>query len=244
MRGARWPAGRIAQSRGLAERPYQSERRQPRAVRGARPGLCRPIGRRHLRRDRRRHDAAGVATGTPYFTREFYAAASRQLAEDGIFAQRFPYVDFGPWPVRSMLATLKSVFSQVAAIEAGGGDFVLLATNSPKGLNRPDLLKRFQSPQVGRAFSHVGWDWSVALNLGAYWGEKCNALAEGAAINTASNGLFAYRLPQETMRWGAKREELAEVLNPHAGRIAEWPNADGNDPEFIRRLSDVLRQRS
>jgi spermine/spermidine synthase len=188
-------------------------------------------------------DGAGVATGTPYFTREFYAAASRQLAEDGIFAQRFPYVDFGPWPVRSMLATLKSVFSQVAAVEAGGGDFVLLATNSPKGLNRVDLLKRFQSPQVGRAFSHVGWDWSVALNLGAYWGEKCDALAEGAAINTASNGLFAYRLPQETMRWGAKREELVELLNPHAGRIAEWPNADGNDPEFIRRLSDVLRQR-
>jgi hypothetical protein len=188
-------------------------------------------------------DAAGVATGTPYFTREFYAAASRQLAEDGIFAQRFQYVDFGPWPVRSMLATLKSVFSQVAAVEAGGGDFVLLATNSPKGLNRPDLLKRFQSPQVGRAFSHVGWDWSVALNLGAYWGEKCDALVQDAAINTASNGLFTYRLPQETMRWGAKREELVKALSQHAGRIAEWPNAEGNDPEFIRRLSDVLRQR-
>ncbi len=77
-------------------------------------------------------EGAGVATGTPYFTREFYAAASRQLAEDGIFAQRFQYVDFGPWPVRSMLATLKSVFSQVAAVEAGGGDLVLLATNSPR----------------------------------------------------------------------------------------------------------------
>jgi hypothetical protein len=188
-------------------------------------------------------DPAGVATGAPYFTREFYAAASRQLAADGIFAQRFGYVDFGPWPLESVLATLKAVFSQVAAVEAGGGDFVLLATNSPKGLNRPDLLKRFQSPQVGRTFSHVGWDWSVALNLGAYWGEKCDALAHGAALNTASNGLFAFRLPQETMRWGPKREELVAVLNPHAGRIAEWPNADGNDPEFIRRLSDVLRQR-
>jgi hypothetical protein len=33
------------------------------------------------------------------------------------------------------------------------------------------------------------------------------------------------------------------VLNPHAGRIAEWSNAEGNDPEFLRRLSDVLLQR-
>jgi hypothetical protein len=188
-------------------------------------------------------DPAGVATGTPYFTREFYAGIAGQLAADGIFAQRFRYVDFGPWPVRSVLATLKSAFAQVAAIEAGGGDLVLLATNSPRGLSRPDLLKRFQAPQVGRAFAHVGWDWSVALNLGMYSGEGCQILIQGSPLNTASNGLFSYGLPQETMRWGPKREELARALSSHTGRIAEWPNVDGNDPELLRRLSDVLMQR-
>ena len=45
------------------------------------------------------------------------------------------------------------------------------------------------------------------------------------------------------MRWGPKREELVRVLSAHAGRIAEWPNVEGNDPEFLRRLSDVIRQR-
>ncbi len=188
-------------------------------------------------------DPPGVAAGTPYFTREFYVGVAGQLGVDGIFAQRFGYVDFGPWPVSSVLATLKSVFAQVAAVEAGGGDLVLLATNSPRGLNRPDVLKRFQAPQVSRTLSHVGWDWSVALNLGAYWGEGCEELIRGSLLNTAANGLFAFGLPQETMRWGPKRDELVQALSSHAGRIGEWPNVDGNDPELLRRLNDVITQR-
>lgn len=188
-------------------------------------------------------DPASVADGGPYFTRDFYAGVRSQLGVDGIFAQRFQYVDFGPWPVCSVLATLKSVFADVAAIEAGGGDLILLATNSPRGLDRPELFERFQSPQVKRSLSQAGWDWSVALNLGAYWGEGCESLASGAPTNTASNGLFVFRLPQETMRWGAKGNELAKTLNPHSGRLAEWPDVEGNDPEFLRRLSDVLLER-
>jgi hypothetical protein len=189
-------------------------------------------------------DPAGVARGTPYFTREFYAGIAGQLSGDGIFAQRFRYVDFGPWPVRSVLATLKDTFAEVAAIEAGGGDLVLLATNSPRGLSRPDLVKRFQAPQVGRTFAHIGWDWSVALNLGIYSGAGCEELIQGSPLNTASNGLFAYGLPQETMRWGPKREELLQALSSHTGRIGEWPNVEGNDPELLRRLSDVVLQRN
>jgi hypothetical protein len=187
-------------------------------------------------------DPAGVATGAPYFTREFYAGLVGQLAPGGIFAQRFRYVDFGPWPVRCVLATLKDVFGEVAAIEAGGGDLVVLATNSPRGLCRPELLKRFQAPQVGRTFAHIGWDWSVALNLGAYSGKGCEELSQGSPLNTALNGLFAYGLPQETMRWGPKREELLKAFSSHTGRIAEWPNVDGNDLELLRRLSDVMMQ--
>jgi hypothetical protein len=187
---------------------------------------------------------AGIATGAPYFTREFYAGIAGQLADHGIFAQRFRYVDFGPWPVRSVLATLKGAFSEVAAIEAGGGDLVLLATNSPRGLSRPELLKRFQTPQVGRTFAHIGWDWSVALNLAIYSGKGCEDLIQGSPLNTASNGLFAYGLPQETMRWGPKREELLKALSSHTGRIGEWPNVEGNDPELLRRLSDVVLQRN
>jgi Spermine/spermidine synthase domain len=188
-------------------------------------------------------DAPGIATGTPYFTREFYKGVARQLAADGIFAQRFQQVDFGPWPLESVLATMKSVFAEVAAVEGGPGDLVLLGTTSRQGLSRPGLLARFQSPQVVRTMAGIGWDWSVALNLAAYSGKGCDALLQPwPPINTSANGLFAFRLPQETMRWGPKGEEMLSALAPHAGRIAQWPNVDGNDPELLRRLADVVAQ--
>jgi hypothetical protein len=185
---------------------------------------------------------SGVSQGTAHFTREFYAGAARQLSTNGIFAQRFQQVDFGPWPLQSVLATLKSVFSHVAAIEVAPGELALLATQSDQGLDRPNLLERFQTPQARRILAHLGWDWSIVLNLATYSGDQCAALTRGSAINTAANGLFAFRLPQETMRWGPKNEELAATLGPHAGRMAQWPNVDGNDSALLRRLSDVMRE--
>ena len=185
---------------------------------------------------------SGVSRGTANFTREFYAAAARQLAADGIFAQRFQQIDFGPWPLQSVLATLKSVFPHVAAIEVAPGELALLATKSENGLDRPNLLERFQTPQARRTLARLGWDWSIVLNLAAYADEGCDALTRGAPINTAANGLFAFRLPQETMRWAPKSEELAAVLSPHAGRMAQWPHVDGNNVELLRRLSDVMRE--
>jgi hypothetical protein len=185
---------------------------------------------------------SGVSQGTAHYTREFYAAAARQLAYDGIFAQRFQQVDFGPWPLQSALATLKSVFAHVAAIEVAPGELALLATQSDKGLGRPHLLARFQTPQARRTLAHLGWDWSIVLNLAAYSGKGGDALSRGATLNTAANGLFAFRLPQETMRWGPKNEELVAALSPTAGRMAQWPHVDGNDPLFLRRLSDVMRE--
>jgi hypothetical protein len=185
---------------------------------------------------------SGVSQGTAHFTREFYAAAARQLAADGIFAQRFQQVDYGPWPLQSALATLKSVFNHVTAIEVAPGELALLATQSELGLSRPNLLERFQTPQARRTLSHLGWDWSIVLNLATYSDDDCLAITRGASLNTAANGLFAFRLPGETMRWGPKNEELAAVMGPHAGRMAQWPNVDGNDTSLLRRLSDVMRE--
>jgi hypothetical protein len=185
---------------------------------------------------------SGVSQGTPHFTREFYAGAARQLAADGIFAQRFQQIDYGPWPLQTALATLRSVFAEVAAVEVAPGELVLLGTQSASGLARPHLLERFQTPQTRRTLAHLGWDWSIVLNLAAYAGNGCDAVSSDATINTAANGLFAFRLPQETMRWGPKAQELASVLSAHAGRIAQWRNVNGNDTELLRRLSDVMRE--
>ncbi len=188
---------------------------------------------------------SALMRATPCFTAEFYNRAASRLAEDGIFCQRFQQVDYGPWPLRIAARTIQAAFDDVAAVETGSGEMVLLATNSPKGLVREKLLERLQTPHVRRVLSQIGWDWSVVLNLTAYGDAALAEFAgEGAAgMNTAGNGRFAFRLPQEVMRWGPKWQDLQQQLSQRRERFLEWIGDDGEDPDVLRRLAEVAGQR-
>eukprot|EP00913_Durusdinium_trenchii_P023436 g22014.t1 len=190
-------------------------------------------------------DQSALLQTTPYFTRGFYQGVSRQLAEGGIFCQRFHQVDYGPMPLQTTVKTLQSVFRHVAAIEIAAGEMALLATNSEKGLSREGLVSRFRAPNVCRTLAEIGWDWSIPLNLTAYGHEGLREFADATPtpMNTIANGRLAFRLPQEVMRWGPKRRELAQLITPHGSRFAESKGIDSRDPEFLRRLSEVTGQR-
>ncbi|MCH7687319.1 MAG: hypothetical protein IH899_11665, partial [Planctomycetes bacterium] len=190
-------------------------------------------------------DQAMLMQSTPYYTLEFYQRVSRRLKEDGIFCQRFQQIDFGVRPLQVLVKTLQSVFDEVIAIESGAGELLLLGSNSSQGIARDGLLDRLQAPQVRRTLGELGWDWTVPLNLAAY---RHQSLAEfskagDAGINSAANGLFAFGLPQEVMRWGAKWQELQQRLSKHRNRLLKWDNVEEPDPEIIRRLEEVVRQR-
>lgn len=189
--------------------------------------------------------ASALMRATPYFTVEFYTRAADRLAEDGIFCQRFQQIDYGSWPLRIAARTIQAAFDNVAAVETASGEMILLATNSSKGLTREKLVERLQAPHVRRVLSQAGWDWSVALNLTAYGDTVLAEFArDGAAgMNTAGNGRFAFRLPQEVMRWGSKWQDLQQQLWERRERILEWVGDDGEDPDVLRRLSEVAGQR-
>ena len=51
-----------------------------------------------------------------------------------------------------------------------------------------------------------------------------------APVNAARNGLFAFRLPVETVRRGAKREELAERSYPSPDESPSGPTPRGTIP--------------
>jgi len=190
-------------------------------------------------------EPSALLKATPYFTREFYQRAARQLSRDGIFCQRFHQVDYGPRPLQTVTKTLQSVFGSVAAIETAGGEMVLLATNSAEGLVRDGLVERFQAPHVRTVLSRVGWDWSLPLNLTALSDDGLKAMRGGTAtrVNTASNGAFAFTLSREMMRWGPKWQELAGTIAPHSTRFLAAEGIDGNDPVLLRRLSELTGQR-
>lgn len=186
-------------------------------------------------------DQSALLRSTPYFTRGFYQRVSSRLSEDGIFCQRFQQMDYGPGPLRTAAKTLQSVFQNVVAIEIAAGEMALLATNSEQGLVREGLVERMQSPHVRTVLSRIGWDWSLPLNLTAcsHNGLQTIIDAEPTKLNTASNGQFAFRLPQEMMRWAPKHQELLAAIAPVGTRFLESDGIDGNDEVLLRRLSEL-----
>ncbi len=190
-------------------------------------------------------DQSVLLHSTPYFTRGFYSRIVGQLTDDGIFCQRFHQVDYGPMPLQTVVKSMQSEFSHVAAIEIAAGEMALLATNSDRGLSRGKLVDRFQAPHVRNVLARIGWDWAFPLNLTAYGTEglKQFAAATPTKANTAANGAFAFGLPQEVMRWAPKWQELLTLLAPHGTRLLEAKGVKGNDPELLRRLGELAGKR-
>ena len=181
----------------------------------------------------------------PCFTTEFYRSAAKSLSRDGIFSQRFFQIDYGAFPLASVVESMQLAFSDVMAIEIGLGEMVLLGTNSEKGLNRPGLIDRLQAAHVRVVLSEIGWDWTIPLSLSVFDNEGLHRFVqkgEGSA-NSTSSGWLAACLPKEVMRWGPKWREFRETLVPSATRLLASRNIDGNEPTLLRRVGEVAGQK-
>jgi len=190
-------------------------------------------------------DSAALLKSAGSYTVEFYRHAASRLTADGIYCQRFRQIDYGPRPLRIAVRSMQTVFRAVAAIETAPGEILLLGTNASEGLARRGLLDRLQSPQVRTALAQVGWDWSVLLNLAAYNPQQLREFVQADKVgpNTVGNGHFTFGLPQEMMRWAVKWKEYRQAISSHAGHLLTWQHVDGNDPDVLRRLSEVVGQR-
>jgi hypothetical protein len=188
-------------------------------------------------------DHSFLARSAPYFTRQFYANAARRLAAGGVFSQRLQMLDYGPEPLRRIVATLQSVFRDVAAMEMAPGEFVLLATNDERGLIRPPLTSRLAAPHLRSLLARVGIDWSALLGFGGY---SHDTLAEfsggGRRINTVADSRLAFSLPCEVLRWGTKVTELQASLVGQGSTLAMWIGDAEDLTEGIRRQRDVSEQ--
>ena len=190
-------------------------------------------------------DHPSLWKSSPSFTLEFYKNVAARLAPDGIFCQRFQQIDFGPEPLRELAQTMRSVFKDTLAAEVAPGEYLFLGAKTPGGLQREGLVDRLSAPHVRRTLARVGWDWSVVLNLTVYDHAALGQfVGETKAVAvTAANGAFAFELPGEVMRWGNKSAELQAKLAPKGSSMLRWPILDGNDPDLLHRLSEVVGAR-
>jgi spermidine synthase len=189
-------------------------------------------------------DQSALLRSASLYTQEFYRRAARRLTPEGIFCQRFAFHDFGPGPIQTLSATLRSVFTNVMAVEIGPGEMAFIATNSENGLIRPGVAERMHAIYATEAMASIGWDWTVMLTLAAYDSEhldKIEALGNPRR-NSARNGWFCTQLPPELMRWGPKSAEISQVLAKNGGKILNWLGEVADREELLRRLSEVRGQ--
>ncbi|MBI5757018.1 MAG: hypothetical protein HZA46_00710 [Planctomycetales bacterium] len=189
-------------------------------------------------------DHSFLARSAPCFTRQFYQHVANHLTPAGIFSQRFQMVDYGPEPLRCVVATLQSVFREVALLEVAPGELALLATNDDRGLIRPLLAERVATPHCRALLARMGVDWSSLLVFGGYSHETlAKFVANGRAEpNTVSNSRLALSLPREVMRWGPKLSELQASLGNQGSTLAMWLGDHDDLSEAIRRQQEVTEQ--
>lgn len=201
------------------------------------------------------------------YTAEYYRRAARHLSERGLFCQRFSGLDLGPRPLLAACMALQAAFPETVCLEVGAGEYLLLGASKPDVLVRTDLAARLEHRAAEMA-SVLNWDWSYPLNLPAYDGPALREAAAElrAGTHSAFNTSFAFTTPFEMMRWAPKLQETAAVLSKprtsaapfplpsetgepqpilsagksRKGRYLEWLGAAGENPEILRRLSELM----
>jgi spermidine synthase len=96
---------------------------------------------------------AGVAS---LFTREYYQAASQRLTEGGLFLQWVQLYEIDAPTLKTVYATLASVFPYVEAWEAGGSDLVLVGAKRSL-VHRADVLARRMQEEPFKSALNVAW---------------------------------------------------------------------------------------
>ena len=190
-------------------------------------------------------DASALHGATSYYTSDFYRKVARRLNRNGVFCQRFSYVDYGVKPIQQVIATLRSAFHNVIVLEPAVGELMLLASDSMNVFEDEALRDRMSGPHVRRALAELGWDWSVPLSLPVFTPTSLSKFLEepGLRTNTARNSWFAFQLPIETMRWGNKRAEIHKRTDKLAGNFLQQLPADEETIAISRRVDEIKHRR-
>jgi hypothetical protein len=126
---------------------------------------------------------AGIAS---LFTREFYRAASGRLHENGIFLQWVQAYDVDAQTIRTIYATMHSIFPFVETWTTDSGDLVLLATKLPLQHDPAALRARLAQEPYRSAMSNAWRTESLEGFLAHFIAPDslARALAKNETLNT------------------------------------------------------------
>ena len=128
-----------------------------------------------------RYDLIACEPSNPYrsgvanlFTREFYQAARNRLAPGGIFLQWLQGYEVDEETVRTVLATLRSVFPHVEIWQTESNDLVLLCSDKAPELTAPELRRRLASEPFASALPAAWFTAGAEGFLAHYMGGRAS----------------------------------------------------------------------
>ena len=202
--------------------------------------------RETLLTSRDRYDLIASEPSNPYragiaslFTQEFYRAAADRLTDDGVFVQWVQAYEIDTPTLRTIYATLASVFPQVETWHTNPGDLVLVASKQRRTLSseRPRPANRRRAVQVGARF-RVARDRrsriARALHRQRRRWRAGSREARGVDLNTDDRNIVEFRLARSV---GIALTTVADIRNAaraaaasrpplHDGEAVQWPAVD------------------
>lgn len=169
-------------------------------------------GREHLLTTEERYDVIVNEPSNPYragiaslFTVEFYEAVQDRLTDDGLFVQWLQAYDLSPRTVRTVLATLGTVFPEVEIFESQtAGDLLIVASSAPVDHDLARISSRLGQHPYKEALS---WTWGVSGVEGLYSAYVSNqglaravVEAEGGRLNTDDHPFIEYEFARNVGR--------------------------------------------
>ncbi|HKP60972.1 MAG TPA: fused MFS/spermidine synthase [Polyangiales bacterium] len=157
---------------------------------------------------------AGVAS---LYTREFYAAVQKRLSERGLFVQWLQAYDIDSDSIRSVYATLGTVFPHVETWYGLKHDLLLVASRHAPMHDTARLRERLASEPFARALRAVWMTDGLEGFLGHYLANTTFAreAASGAPINTDDRLLIEFGFARGLRGTGFSAEGLLANARGH-----------------------------
>jgi spermidine synthase len=170
---------------------------------------------------------AGVAS---LFTVEYYRAAAARLTDDGVFAQWVQGYEIDAPTLRTIYATLATVFPYVETWQTNSGDLALLAIMRPRSYNAERLRARIaEAPYkeaLANAWRAVDLQGMVARFIATDAVARAFANAPHAEINTDDRNIVEFGLARSVGR--ATPILVAELRQAAASMGASRPPLDND----------------
>jgi spermidine synthase len=213
--------------------------------------------REYLLTSREKYDLVFSEPSNPYragvaslFTQEFYRAVADRLADDGILVQWVQAYSVDAQTIRTIYATLGSVFPYVDTWVTAEPDMMLVASRKPIAFDVPTLRARIAGEPYKTALDQV-W---LADDLEGFLARfvarnqlaRAVAKAEGESLNTDDQTLVEFGFARmATRHHGAF--EVDDLRQTAAQRHEDHPPVSNGNVEWgliqMRRLSMLAAQR-